>query len=136
MNFNPAAPGSLEPRRPVRAALFGALLVLAGCSGAERMAAGPAMPAAPAAPQDALGRFLADAAPGQQGTVLLADGRPAQVRVVRAYAAASGRDCREVLLGEGFGGRASLLCQADGAWMPARPLLQGSGMPGGGFARP
>ena len=107
-------------------ALLGALL-LAGCGAAapEATLASAAAPAVVA--QDPLGRFVAGAAPGQSGTVFLADGQPTQVRVVRAYAAASGRECREVQLGAGYAGRASLLCQADGQWVAARPLLLGSG---------
>ncbi|WP_158292416.1 DVU3141 family protein [Paracraurococcus ruber] len=126
MNFNaPARALSFGTIRG-RAALPGLLLLLlAGCA-----AGGPAAPGAPAAatpaPRDALGRFLAGAAPGQQGSVTLEDGRTTRVRVVRAYAAASGRQCREVLLGEGVGGRASLLCEAEGNWVAARPLLLGS----------
>jgi hypothetical protein len=116
-------------RMPASLALSGALIALAACTGAGQPGTGTTtLPAsAPAAPQDALGRFVATAAPGQLGTVALADGRLAQVRVVRAYAAASGRECREVLIGEGLGGRASLLCEADGQWVQARPLLLGSG---------
>src|SRR5438552_17795 len=96
--------------------LFGALILLAGC-GADRQAGTLATAPAPAAAQqDPLGRFVATAAPGQSGTVVLADGRAAEVRVVRAYAAASGRECREVIVGAGNAGRASVLCQADGQW--------------------
>ena len=109
--------------------LLGALLLLAGC-GAQRQAATLAAAPVPAnvpAPLDPLGRFVAAAPPGQAGTVVLADGRATQVQVVRAYAAASGRECREVILGTGGVGRASLLCQSDGQWVAARPLLLGSG---------
>src|SRR5690349_6578426 len=89
-------------------ALLGALL-LAGCAGQGQPAATLASTPAPAAmPQDPLGRFVASAAPGQSGTVVLADGRATQVQVLRAYAAASGRECREVLVGGA--GRSSLLC--------------------------
>jgi len=50
------------------------------------------------------------------------------MRLLRAYHAASGRECREVLVGAGFEERSSLVCRAeDGAWAPARPLLQGGG---------
>jgi len=89
------------------------------------------MAAAPraAAQQDALGQFVAHAAPGQESTVTMSDGRPARVQVLRAYAAASGRECREVLMG-GTAGRASLLCESEGQWVATRPLL------GGGGARP
>ncbi|MFC7474410.1 DVU3141 family protein [Dankookia sp. GCM10030260] len=111
-----------------RLALLGALFFLAGCSvggPSSTLAASP--PSVAAVQQDPLGAFIAGAAPGQSGTVVLADGRSTQARVVRAYAAASGRECREVILGAGYGGQASLLCQADGQWVAARPLLLGSG---------
>lgn len=112
-----------------RSALLGALLVLAGCGSVTRQAGDPAAftpPRAAIAPQDALGRFVAAAGTGQEGVVTLADAGATRVRVVRAYAAASGRNCRELLMGEGIGGRTSLLCEADGHWVPARPLLLGS----------
>ncbi|WP_241671067.1 DVU3141 family protein [Dankookia rubra] len=89
------------------------------------------MPAAAPPPsvaqQDPLGRFVGSMPPGQAGTVMLADGRTTEARVVRAYAAASGRDCREVILGAGTAGQARLLCQSEGQWVAARPLLLGSG---------
>jgi hypothetical protein len=108
-------------------ALLGALLLLAGC-GADRQASTlAASPLVAAVQQDPLSAFMAGAAPGQAGTVVLADGRTTQARVVRAYAAASGRECREVILGAGYAGQASLLCQAEGQWVAARPLLLGSG---------
>ncbi|MDO9707388.1 DVU3141 family protein [Paracraurococcus lichenis] len=103
------------------------MLLVAGCGGGERPATLSSAPPAPAAaPQDALGRFVASAAPGRDGLVTFEDGRSAPVRVLRAYAAASGRECREVLVGSGTGGRANLLCQTDGQWVPARPLLLGN----------
>ncbi len=129
MNFVSGASGRPAMAGFHRFALLGALLVLAACAG-ERAAtlAGPAPAAAVAAPQDPLGQFVATAAPGQSGSVVLGDGRTTQVQVVRAYAAASGRECREVIVG---GGRASLLCQSEGQWVAARPLLLG-----GSAARP
>lgn len=108
-------------------ALLGVLCLLAGC-GTDRRAAVPAAAPVPAVvQQDPLGRFVGTAPPGQAGTVVLADGRTTQARVVRAYAAASGRECREVILGAGNGGQASLLCQSAGEWVTTRPLLLGSG---------
>jgi hypothetical protein len=55
-------------------------------------------------------------------------------RFGRSYFAASGRECREVLMGQGIEERSALYCNQDGAWMPARPLLKGGS--GGGTARP
>jgi hypothetical protein len=107
--------------------LFGALLLLAGCGADRQMATPAAAPAPVVAQQDPLGQFVGSMPPGQAGTVVLADGRATQARVVRAYAAASGRECREVILGAGTTGRASVLCQSEGQWVAARPLLLGSG---------
>lgn len=107
--------------------LLGALLLLAGCGADQQAARLATTPAPPAAASDPLGQFVATAPPGQAGTVVLADGRATEVRVVRAYAAASGRDCREVILGAGTAGRASLLCRSESQWVTSRPLLLGSG---------
>jgi hypothetical protein len=106
---------------------LGALLLLAGCGAVRRSGTAAEAPTPATVQQDPLGRFVAAAAPGQAGTVVLADGYATQARVVRAYAAASGRECREVIVGAGTAGRASLLCQSDGQWVAARPLLLGSG---------
>ena len=110
-----------------RAGLFGLLILLGGCGTRQQALAPAGAPVAPLAAHDPLGLFVAAAAPGQEGLVTMADGSRATVRVVRSYAAASGRECREVLIN---GGRSSLLCQTDGQWVAARPLLQG------GAARP
>ncbi len=82
------------------------------------------LPAATAAPQaDAVAQFAAGAAPGQSG---MAGSEVA--RLGRAYHAASGRECREVVLGSGFGERAQVACrQPDGSFASARALLQGGG---------
>ena len=108
-------------------AMLGALLLLAGCGADRQTTTLAAAPAVAAAQQDPLGRFVGSMPPGQPGTVVLADGRTTEARVVRAYAAASGRECREVILGAGTTGRASLICQSEGQWIAARPLLLGSG---------
>ena len=108
-----------------RAALAGGLLLLAGCGGMrEAPAAAAAAATAAVAPQDGLGQFLGGAAQGQSGRVVLADGGMAQMQVVRRYAAASGRECREVLVGAG---RSSLYCRSEQGWTATRPLLLGSG---------
>lgn len=69
--------------------------------------------------------------PGADDTVVLpATGQTARVRLVRAYAAASGRECREVLVGTGGGGTSRLLCRAGEGWREARPLITaGTGRP-------
>ena len=86
------------------------------------------VPAAAAPPQDPLAAFAAQAVPGAESRIVLADGQPAQVRMVRSYYAASGRECREVLVGLGLTQRGQVVCRADGgAWAASRPLLPGAG---------
>ncbi|MCX8134889.1 MAG: hypothetical protein N3D18_13115 [Roseococcus sp.] len=76
---------------------------------------------APPRGADPLAAFAASAAPGATGVV---EGQPA--RLVRVYHAASGRECREVLLGTGLAQRAAVACrQPDGSFVSARPLLRG-----------
>ena len=88
--------------RPLVTALgLSGLLVLSGCAGAGRLSLGrtgvaPATPPTAAAPTDPLLAFAARAQPGTQESVTLADGQPASLRLVRAYHAASGRECREI----------------------------------------
>ncbi|MFN3447103.1 MAG: hypothetical protein ACK44F_00260 [Roseococcus sp.] len=70
---------------------------------------------------DPLAAFAASATPGATGVV---EGQPA--RLLRVYHAASGRECREVLLGTGMSQRAAVACrQPDGSFASSRPLLQG-----------
>ncbi|WP_165943425.1 DVU3141 family protein [Roseicella aquatilis] len=108
------------------AVLAGLVLTLVACAGRQPTAVMAESPAAAPQPGDALGEFLAGARQGQEAVVPLPGGGTGPVRVMRAYVAASGRECREVLIGGA--GRASLLCQADGQWVTARPLLQGGSM--------
>jgi hypothetical protein len=84
-----------------------------------------AVPSAPPpAPSDPLLVFAAATPPGGSGVV---DGQ--RVRVGRAYTAASGRDCRELLVGSGLGERATLACHDPvTGWSLARPLLRGGGI--------
>ncbi|UFN48694.1 hypothetical protein LPC08_22215 [Roseomonas sp. OT10] len=118
-------------------------LGLAACSGQNNVvmpwdafrstpaAAAPAPVAAtPARPADSLAAFAGRAAPGQQESVTLPDsGRAAVVRLVRAYSAASGRECRELQIGGAAEGRGALYCQDPVAgWVPARPLLRGGAL--------
>jgi hypothetical protein len=99
-----------------------ALLVLAGCAQTEA----PAALAAPARPADPLAAFAAEAIPGATGRVVLADGRSVAARVTRSYVAASGRDCREVLVMDGPAGRSALYCRDEAlGWQAARPLVRG-----------
>lgn len=128
--------------RPLRAVFtaFGlsALLALGGCAGVGgwslgRQGAAPSGQAAAApAPSDPLLAFAARAAPGARESVTLANGQPASVRLVRAYHAASGRECREIAVGTGMSERSRLVCgSAETGWAETRPLL-----PGGGVGRP
>jgi len=113
-----------------------ALGLLAGCgagSGGLRSPFGAGRSATPAAAtpippsNDPVIAYAARALPGQEGRVTLAGGQSATVRVVRAYIAASGRECREVLVGAGLAERTRLVCAAETGWADARPLLRGGG---------
>lgn len=96
--------------------------LLAACGQTDSAPQSVLEPAAPIS--DPVVAFAAGASPGAEDTVLLAEtGQSARVRLVRAYAAASGRECREVLVGTGTGGRSRLLCRAGEGWREARPLI-------------
>lgn len=91
-------------------------------------ATAPAASAAPPVPTDPIVAFAATSPPGAQASLSLAGGRT-PVQVTRSYHAASGRECREVLVGAGTGARAQLVCQGEGgAWAAARPLLRGGSL--------
>ncbi|MGG5888398.1 DVU3141 family protein [Falsiroseomonas sp. HC035] len=123
-----------HPARPpaarVTLALLG-LLVVSGCArmGSEGMAGGvSAAPNVAAASTDPLVVFASRARPGAQERVVMADGQSAQVRLVRSYNAASGRECRELMVGSGMIERPRLVCATgNGGWAEARPLLRGGG---------
>lgn len=113
-------------RRDAPFALAAALL-LAGCAGVTTAAPGTPLVTAVAAPTDPLAAFAAGAQPGAASQIVLAGGQPARVRLHRAYFAASGRECREVLVGTGLEERATILCQDPVlGWSVSRPLLRGS----------
>ena len=109
--------------------LLGGLLLLAACAETGALPQQAAEPVAPIS--DPVVAFAAAATPGAEDTVVLpATGQTARVRLVRAYAAASGRECREVLVGTGGGGTSRLLCRAGEGWREARPLITaGTGRP-------
>lgn len=69
--------------------------------------------------------YAATARPGDRAQVPLANGTSAEVRVLRAYVAASGRECREMVVGIGNAERTRLICGGEGGWTDARPLLRG-----------
>jgi hypothetical protein len=77
---------------------------------------------------DPVTAFAASASPGSETVAVLPEtGGSARLRLLRSYAAASGRECREVLIGTGLAERTRLVCRDDGGWTPARPLLRGGG---------
>ncbi|HEV7265255.1 MAG TPA: DVU3141 family protein [Falsiroseomonas sp.] len=123
-------PGAIRRIAKPQLALLGVVL-LAGCAGG----AGPfgsgqpaVQPTAAPAVMDPLAAFAAEASPGAQARITLASGQPATVRLARSYAAASGRECREVLVGAGMAQRSQVVCRTEaGVWEPARPLLRGAG---------
>jgi hypothetical protein len=97
---------------------------LTGTAGAAQATPAAVMVAAPAAPSDPLAAFAASAAPGTEGVV-----QGERVRLARAYAAASGRECRELLVGSGAGERSALVCRDEiSGWALTRPLLRGGGV--------
>ena len=137
------APHGTRPVPALLLALSG--LALAGCSslsGAMSSLSGPReippaqVEAPPPRQADPLSAFVATAQPGQQGVVSPEPGlAPVPVRVVRAYNAGSGRECRELAIGSGStaagGARPALYCQGPAGWEATRPLLRG-----GAVARP
>jgi len=108
------------------AGLLGLVLLLAGC--AESGIAPTQGAEGPIAPiTDPVVAFAASAGPGSQETVTLpSTGQTVQLRLVRAYTAASGRECREVQVGSGSTPDSRLLCRAGTGWREARPLIRGT----------
>lgn len=106
--------------------------ILAGCAGRDltaRLQPNATRPGsvttAPAVSSDPVIAFVGRARPGQDERVTLESGQTASVRVARAYQAASGRECREVVVSTGLEERLRLVCAAEGGWTDARPLLRG-----------
>jgi len=115
--------------RPLRLPLLLGALLLGGCSMMPGSATTtPVAAAPPPVPTDPVVAFAATNQPGAQASLALAGGRT-PVRVARSYYAASGRECREVLVGAGPGARSQLVCQGEGgAWAASRPLLRGGSL--------
>lgn len=108
------------------AGVLGCVLLLAGCA-ENGGTAGPAVPVVLAPISDPVVAFAAGAGPGSQETVTLpSTGQTVQLRLVRAYVAASGNECREVQMGTGGGSSTRLLCSAGTGWREARPLIRGT----------
>ena len=80
---------------------------------------------------DDISQTIAEASNGQAKHVsTLADGQSAAARLVRAYNAASGRECREVAVVTSAGERARVICATpEGSWAETRMLLRGGGIP-------
>ena len=122
------SPGQ-STRRPLRAVPLIAVTLLAvvtlgGCADDAPGHEGAVTVAPP--PTDPVVAFAAQAQPGLESRILLADGQSTTARLARSYNAASGRECREVLLGTGAGQHSRLVCQAEnGGWVATRPLLRG-----------
>ncbi len=117
----------LRSRRLRLPFLLGGLL-LGGCGLIPGSSSAPEVAAPPPAPTDPIVAFAASNQVGAQASLPLAGGRT-PVRVNRSYYAASGRECREVLVGAGSGARSQLVCQAEGgAWAASRPLLRGGSL--------
>lgn len=103
-----------------------AAIALTGLGGCAELGIEATPAAAPAPISDPVVAFAAQAAPGATESVQLPQtGQTAQLRLVRSYAAASGRECREVQVYSGGADYTRLLCQAGGVWSEARPLLRG-----------
>ncbi len=120
------------------AGMLAVALLLSGCAGGSGLMsawpfnrqAAPAAAAAPLPPADPVLAFAARSQPGAQDRIILADGQPATARLVRAYNAASGRECREVAVTTGMGERARVVCATpEGGWVETRTLLRGGGIP-------
>lgn len=104
--------------------LIAVTALLAGCAATTTDPAATAN--GPVAPiSDPIVAFAASSGPGAEETVTLAQtGQAVRLRLVRAYAAASGRECREVQIGAGGGSATRLFCGAGTGWREARPLIR------------
>lgn len=83
-------------------------------------------PPPPITALDPLSQFALSSQPGSEGVVPVAGGAPERARVLRAYTAASGRQCREILFGSGIGERSQLVCGDANGFQVAPPLLRGA----------
>lgn len=105
--------------------MAGLALMVVGCAQDGSVVQAPPGEAAIAPISDPVVAFAASGAPGSEETVVLpSTGQTARVRMVRAYAAASGRDCREILVRTDGSTQTRLICRAGNGWREARPLIQ------------
>lgn len=100
-------------------------LLLAGCGGSGSLGgAGEEAAAVPRPILDPIAAFAADPPTEAQAQVFLADrNETVTLRMVRQYAAASGRECREVRVSQRGGDSLRLFCRAGSGWIEARPLI-------------
>ncbi|MCA3351814.1 MAG: hypothetical protein INF97_14565 [Roseomonas sp.] len=100
-------------------------LLLAGCGGSGSLGgAGEGAAAVPRPILDPIAAFAADPPTEAQAQVFLADrNETVTLRMVRQYAAASGRECREVRVSQRGGDSLRLFCRAGSGWIEARPLI-------------
>ncbi len=105
--------------------IAGLALMVVGCAQDGSVVQAPTGDATIAPISDPVVAFAASGAPGSEETVVLpSTGQTARVRMVRAYAAASGRDCREILVRTDGSTQTRLICRAGNGWREARPLIQ------------
>jgi hypothetical protein len=105
-----------------------AMLLMAGCSGpGEGIGAANNSMAPPNRILDPIAAFAAEPPGNGQAQVFLADrNETVTLRFVRQYAAASGRECREVRVTQRGGDNQRLYCRAGAGWIEARPLISAS----------
>lgn len=117
---------NLRPNQVLIATLFIGIIVLSGCNARDHATASHPVTVDLPASGDVVANFVRQANTKDEAQVLLADGRTATLRMVRQYFAASGRDCREVLMRTGSAQNLRLACKADdGTWVSTPSLLGG-----------
>jgi len=114
-----------DSARGMTKALLGCALLLAGCAlDTTDTTAGAGVTPAPIS-DPVIAFAAAGGGAGAEETVTLpSTGQTVRVRLVRAYTAASGSECREVEVGTGGGAYSRLVCSAGTGWREARPLLR------------
>lgn len=101
------------------------LLSLVGCGSMADRA--PTSASEPMRILDPVVAFAADPSVNGEAQVVLPDtGESVRLRLVRQYAAASGRECREVRVAYRSGEQNRLFCRAGTGWIEARQLVSQS----------
>lgn len=98
---------------------------LTGCSGVYGVGGqGDTAAVQPSRIMDPIAAFAAEPTVNGQAQVFMADrNETVTLRLVRQYAAASGRECREVKVTQRAGDSQRLYCRAGAGWIEARPLI-------------